>query len=123
MRIVFMGTPEFAVPSLQRLIEDGHEVAAVYTQPDKPKGRGYQLAAPPVKELALQHGIPVYQPTKMKDGSVAAQLREIAPDLIAVVAYGRILPKRFWRSPPMAVSMSIGPSSPNTGERGPSSGR
>ena len=100
MRIVFMGTPEFAVPSLQRLIEDGHEVAAVYTQPDKPKGRGYQLAAPPVKELALQHGIPVYQPTKMKDGSVAAQLREIAPDLIAVVAYGRILPKEILEIPP-----------------------
>ncbi len=100
MRIVFMGTPEFSVPSLQRLIEDGHEVAAVYTQPDKPKGRGYQLAAPPVKELALQHGIPVYQPTKMKDGSVAAQLREIAPDLIAVVAYGRILPKEILEIPP-----------------------
>lgn len=101
MRIVFMGTPEFAVPSLQALLDEGYDVAAVFTQPDKPKGRGYQLAAPPVKVLAQECGIPVYQPVKMRDGTVAAQLRELAPDLIVVVAYGRILPKEILEIPPM----------------------
>lgn len=84
MKIVFMGTPDFAVPSLQGLIDDGHEILAVYTQPDKPVGRKQVLTPPPVKALALEHGLPVYQPTKMRDGTVAAQLRELAPDLIAV---------------------------------------
>ena len=69
MRIVFMGTPEFAQASLQKLIETGHNIVGVFTQPDKPKGRGYKLVAPPVKELALEHNIPVYQPEKMKDGT------------------------------------------------------
>ena len=100
MRIVFMGTPDFAVPSLQGLIDDGHEILAVYTQPDKPVGRKQVLTPPPVKALALEHGLPVYQPTKMRDGTVAAQLRELAPDLIAVVAYGRILPKEILEIPP-----------------------
>ena len=71
MKIVFMGTPDFAVPSLQALIDAGHEIAAVYTQPDKPVGRRQELTAPPVKELALEYGIPVYQPTKMRDGTLA----------------------------------------------------
>ena len=92
MRIVFMGTPDFAVPCLEKILADGHEVPAVFTQPDKPVGRHATLTPPPVKQLALSHGIPVYQPTKMRDGTVAAQLRQIAPDLIVVVAYGRILP-------------------------------
>ncbi len=101
MKIVFMGTPDFAVPSLQALIDAGHEIAAVYTQPDKPVGRRQELTAPPVKELALEYGIPVYQPTKMRDGTLAEQLRQLAPDLIAVVAYGRLLPKEILEIPPM----------------------
>ena len=100
MRIVFMGTPDFAVPCLQRLLEDGQEVPAVFTQPDKPVGRHAVLTPPPVKQLALSHGIPVYQPTKMRDGTVAALLRELAPDCLVVVAYGRILPQEILDVPP-----------------------
>ena len=100
MRIVFMGTPDFAVPCLQRLLEDGHEVPAVFTQPDKPVGRHAVLPPPPVKQLALSHGIPVYQPTKMRDGTAAALLRELAPDCLVVVAYGRILPQEILDVPP-----------------------
>lgn len=100
MRIVFMGTPDFAVPCLQRLLEDGHEVPAVFTQPDKPVGRHAVLTPPPVKQLALSHGIPVYQPTKMRDGTAAALLRELAPDCLVVVAYGRILPQEILDVPP-----------------------
>jgi len=92
MKIVFMGTPEFAVPTLDALIQSEHEIAAVFTQPDKPKGRGYQMAFPPVKELALQHGIPVYQPTTLKDDAAYQLLSELQPELIVVVAYGKILP-------------------------------
>ena len=99
MRIVFMGTPEFAVPSLDRLLKDGYTVAGVFTQPDKPKGRGHKLAPPPVKELAMQHGLPVYQPEKMRDGQALAILRELAPELIVVVAYGKILPKDILELP------------------------
>ena len=100
MRIVFMGTPDFAVPCLQRLLEDGHEVPAVFPQPDKPVGRHAVLTPPPVKQLALSHGIPVYQPTKMRDGTAAALLRELAPDCLVVVAYGRILPQEILDVPP-----------------------
>lgn len=92
MRIVFMGTPDFAVPSLQALIDAGHEVCAVFTQPDKPKGRGHALAAPPVKELALRYHLPVYQPKSMKKGPAQEILTQLAPDVIVVVAYGKILP-------------------------------
>ena len=92
MDIVFMGTPDFAVPSLERLIALGHRVKGVFTQPDKPVGRKQELTPPPVKELALRHGIPVFQPVKMRDGSALALLRELAPELVVVVAYGRILP-------------------------------
>lgn len=101
MRIVFMGTPEFAVPSLGRLIEDGHEIVGVFTQPDKPKGRGYKLVPPPVKVLAEEKGIPVYQPAKMRDGEALNILKDLAPDLLAVVAYGKILPKEILDLPPM----------------------
>ncbi len=100
MRIVFMGTPDFAVPCLQRILDDGHEVPAVFTQPDKPVGRHATLTSPPVKRLAQEHKIPVYQPTKMRDGTVAAQLRELAPDCLVVVAYGRILPQAILDVPP-----------------------
>ncbi len=101
MRIVFMGTPDFAVPCLQRLLDDGHQVAGVFTQPDKPKGRGYALAPPPVKELAIREGLPVYQPAKMRDGQALEILRELRPQLIVVVAYGRILPKEILELPPL----------------------
>lgn len=95
MKIVFMGTPDFAVPCLAHLIADGHEIAGVFTQPDKPKGRGYKLTPPPVKELALAYNLPVWQPEKLRDGASLEVLRGLAPQLIAVVAYGRILPKEI----------------------------
>ena len=92
MRIVFMGTPEFAVPSLKALVEAGYDVCGVFTQPDKPKNRGMKLQRSPIKECALSAGIPVFQPVKMRDGEALAILRELKPDLIAVAAYGKILP-------------------------------
>ena len=92
MRIVFMGTPDFAAASLQRLIDEKFDIAGVFTQPDKPKGRGLELAYSPVKELALANGLPVYQPAKMRDGTALEIIKELAPDILAVVAYGRILP-------------------------------
>ena len=92
MRIVFMGTPAFAVPSLEKLIEAGHEIVGVFTQPDKPKNRGMKLLPPPVKVCAQEHEIPVYQPTKLRDGTALAQIQTLAPELIVVAAYGRILP-------------------------------
>lgn len=92
MRIVFMGTPDFAAASLQKLIDEGFDVVGVFTQPDKPKGRGMELSFSPVKELALRAGLPVYQPEKMRDGTALAVLREFRPDILVVVAYGRILP-------------------------------
>ncbi|NLJ30021.1 MAG: methionyl-tRNA formyltransferase [Clostridiales bacterium] len=93
MRIVFMGTPDFAVPSLKSLIEAGHEVCGVFTQPDKPKGRGYALTPPPVKVLAAERGIPVYQPATLRKEEAVELVRALQPELIAVVAYGKILPK------------------------------
>lgn len=92
MRILFMGTPDFAVFSLRALTENGEDVVAVVTQPDKPKGRGYELTPPPVKVFAAERGIPVYQPTTLRDGAFDGTLAEIAPDVIVVVAYGKILP-------------------------------
>lgn len=100
MKIVFMGTPDFAVPSLQALLDAGHEVCAVYTQPDKPQGRKQILTAPPVKELALQRGIPVYQPATLKNEDEQAKLRALAPEVIIVVAYGKLLPKAVLDIPP-----------------------
>ncbi len=87
-----MGTPAFAVPSLEKLIEAGHEIVGVFTQPDKPKNRGMKLLPPPVKVCAQEHEIPVYQPTKLRDGTALAQIQALAPELIVVAAYGRILP-------------------------------
>ena len=100
MRIVFMGTPDFAVPSLQALLDAGHEVCAVYTQPDKPQGRKQILTAPPVKILAQQQGIPVYQPQTLKDEAEQERLRALAPEAIIVVAYGKLLPKAVLDIPP-----------------------
>jgi methionyl-tRNA formyltransferase len=98
-RIVFMGTPDFAVPSLRMLLEEGYEVAAVFTQPDKPKGRSGKLQPPPVKELALQHGLPVYQPERIKDPESARLFQSIGCDLAVVVAFGQILSKENLQTP------------------------
>ncbi|MGN0542729.1 MAG: methionyl-tRNA formyltransferase [Acutalibacteraceae bacterium] len=99
MRIVFMGTPDFAVPCLQKLIDCGHEISGVFTQPDKPKGRHGVMTPPPVKELALKNGLTVYQPVKMKDRTALEMLRQAAPELVIVVAYGKILPKEILELP------------------------
>ena len=99
-RIIFMGTPAFACPTLQILLERGENVVGVFTQPDRPKGRGQKLQPPPVKELALQHDIPVYQPLKVRVPEVIAQIRDLKPDLIVVVAFGQILPKALLDIPP-----------------------
>ena len=103
MKIVFMGTPDFAVPCLRVLAESEHEVAAVFTQPDKPKGRGYKMIPTPVKAVAEEYGIPVYQPLSLRKGEDAEKsmeiLNNIAPDLIVVTAYGQILPKEILELP------------------------
>ena len=99
MRVVFMGTPEFAVPTLEALIAH-HEVIAVVTQPDKPKGRGKAMACPPVKETAMAHDIPVYQPVRVREESFVGTLRELQPDVIVVVAFGQILPESILNIPP-----------------------
>ena len=93
MKILFMGTPDFAVFSLKALCEEGkHQIFGLVTQPDKPKGRGYAMLPPPVKVYAEERGLTVYQPTTLKDESFAKLLDELSPDLIAVVAFGKILP-------------------------------
>ena len=99
MRILFMGTPDFAVASLKRLVEDVHDVCGVFTQPDKPKNRGHKMAFSPVKEYALTVGLPVYQPMKMRYGEALGIVRELAPELIVVAAYGRILPEDILSTP------------------------
>ncbi len=99
MKIVFMGTPDFAVPCLE-VCQENHEVLAVFTQPDRPKGRGKKLAAPPVKEKALEYGLDIYQPEKLKTPEMVALLKELAPDCIVVVAYGQILSKEILDIPP-----------------------
>ena len=99
MRIVFMGTPDFSVPCLQALIDDGHDVCAVFTQPDKPKGRHGVLTPPPVKELALKYDIPVYQPKTLKTDEAKELFKSLNADLAIVVAYGKILPGEFIHAP------------------------
>ena len=99
MRVVFMGTPEFAVPCLQKLIDLGHDVTGVFTQPDKPQGRKMIMTPPPVKVLAEENGIKVYQPLKMRDGTALEMLREADPEICVVVAYGKILPKEILEFP------------------------
>lgn len=101
LRTIFMGTPEFACPTLQKLIDRNEELIAVITQPDRPKGRGQKLMPPPVKELAVSHGIPVYQPVKVREPAFVEQIREMKPDVIVVVAFGQILPKSLLEIPPM----------------------
>ena len=96
-----MGTPLFARTALQGLIDNGQDVVAVFTQPDKARGRGMQMSPSPVKELAVEHGIPVYQPTEFRSGEPTRRLRELAPDLVVAVAYGRILPHDFLTVAPM----------------------
>lgn len=101
MKVVFMGTPDFAVATLEKLYENGYDVAAVFTQPDKPKGRGYKLTPPPVKVLAGEHGTPVYQPQSLKKDAqeYLDVLKEISPDVIVVAAYGKILPREVLELP------------------------
>lgn len=103
MKTIFMGTPDFAVPCLKALAESSHEVMAVLTQPDKPKGRGYKMIPTPVKSAAAEYDIPVYQPLSLRKGDDAAEamklLRELAPDIIIVAAYGQILPKEVLELP------------------------
>ena len=101
MRILFMGTPEFAVEQLRRLVETGHEICGVFTQPDKPKNRGMKMNFSPVKEYALSQGLDVYQPTKMRDGSALEIVEKLQPELTVVAAYGRILPEDILAVPPM----------------------
>ena len=92
MRVIFMGTPDFAACSLQKLIDDRFSVCAVYTQPDKPVGRNQELAAPPVKQVALRYDIPVYQPESLRDATIKKEIEAMHADIIAVVAYGKLLP-------------------------------
>lgn len=101
MRIVFMGTPDFAVPCLRRLISQKHDIAAVVTQPDRAKGRGNKLAPPPVKVLAEEAGIPVYQPEKIKTREFTQMIRNLEPDVIIVVAFGQILSQEILDIPPL----------------------
>jgi methionyl-tRNA formyltransferase len=102
-RLIFMGTPDFAVPTLKALLDHGHTVLAVVTQPDRPKGRGKRLTAPPVKKLALEHGIEVLQPEKASEESFGDRVRANGPDLIVVVAFGQILKKTLLHIPRWGV--------------------
>ncbi len=99
MRIIFMGTPDFSVPALETLIKSRHEVAAVVTQPDKPRGRGRAVGMSPVKECALAHGIPVYQPMRARDEDFVELVKGLAPDVCVVVAFGQILPRELLEAP------------------------
>lgn len=99
MRIVFMGTPEFSVPTLKALIDSKHEIIGVVTQPDKPKGRKGVLAAPPIKEVALENNIAVLQPKRVRNPEFIKELKEINPDIIIVIAFGQILPKEIIELP------------------------
>ena len=99
MRVIFMGTPDFAVGTLEEIIRAGHEVVLTVTQPDKPKGRGNAMQFPPVKECALAHEIPIFQPKKIREEENVAYLREFQPDIIVVAAFGQILPKSILDMP------------------------
>ena len=100
MNVIFMGTPDFAVPTLQMLIDEGHTISAVVTQPDRPKGRGNKVLMPPVKELALKHGIEVLQPERVKGNEeFLMHIKALNPDVMVVVAYGKILPESVLEVP------------------------
>jgi methionyl-tRNA formyltransferase len=103
MRIVYLGTPEFAVPSLEQVVAAGHEIAGVFTQPDRPKGRGQKDAMSPVKEAALRLGLPVHQPERVRRPEVVEQLRAMAPDAMVVVGYGQIIPQTILDIPPLGI--------------------
>jgi len=103
VRLVYLGTPAFAVPTLERAVEAGHEVLAVFTQPDRPKGRGQKDAMPPVKEAALLLGLPVSQPERIRKPEVVEQLRALAPDAMVVVGYGQIIPQAILDIPPQGI--------------------
>jgi len=103
MELIFLGTPTFAVPTLERIVEDGHRVLGVFTQPDRPKGRGGQLNASPVKEAALRLGLPVHQPERIRRPEVIEQLKQMQPDAMVVVGYGQIIPQAIIDIPPRGI--------------------
>lgn len=103
MRIVFMGTPDFAAASLKKLLDEKYDVVGVFTQPDKPRNRGMQMSFSPVKELAVEHNIPVFQPIKLRDGEALKVITELKPDILVVVAYGRILPDDILAAAPLGA--------------------
>lgn len=103
MKLVFMGTPAFAVPSLEALVAAGHQVLAVYSQPDRPKGRGQSQEMPAVKQAALKLSLPVYQPERIRHAQAIEQLRELSPEVIIAVAYGQIIPKAILDIPPLGI--------------------
>ena len=103
MKLVFLGTPEFAVPTLERIVEAGHQVEAVYTQPDRPKGRGQQLAAPPVKEAAIRLGLLVRQPERVRRPEVREELAAYGADAMVVVGYGQIIPQSIIDLVPLGI--------------------
>ena len=106
MKIIYMGTPDFAVEALEALASSRHEVTAVFTQPDKPKGRGKAMQFTPVKEVALRENIPVYQPKKVRDPEVIQKIRELAPDVLVVVAFGQIIPQEILDIAPYGCTRS-----------------
>ncbi len=103
MRLIFLGTPAFAVPTLERMVEAGHKVVEVITQPDRPRGRGQHPAAPPVKQTALRLGLPVYQPERVRRPEAVEHLRELAPDGMVVVGYGQIIPQNVIDIAPLGI--------------------
>ena len=103
MRIIFMGTPDFSVGTLEALVEAGHEVVLAVTQPDKPKGRGKEMQFTPVKECALRHGIPVFQPKKVRDPECVEELKKYQADVCVVIAFGQILPKEILEMTPYEI--------------------
>lgn len=122
LKIIFMGTSAFAVPSLKALIEKGEDVVWIVTQPDRPKGRGREVQQSPVKEVALARHIPLFQPQSVKDAESIAYLSNFSPDLFVVVALARSSPVRSWIFRPMVQSMSMPPFCPDTGVQHPSTG-
>ena len=124
MRVIFMGTPDFAVGTLNALVEADHEVLAVVTQPDKPRGRGKNLCCTPVKEEALRHGLAVCQPKKVRDPEFIETLRQLKPEAIVVVAFGQIIPKEILEMAPygcLNVHASLLPKYRGAGEKRPGS--
>jgi methionyl-tRNA formyltransferase len=117
MRAVFLGTPFFAVPTLETMVDAGHEILGVFTQPDRPSGRGRALTAPPVKEAALRLGLAVHQPERIRRPEAVALLGALAPEVMVVVGYGQIIPQSIIDIPPCTPR-----SCPGTAARRPSSG-